>query len=553
MRTPSFIKQALRPAAGLLLLAALLAALAAGVSSARAGSKNVAAIVPDGLLQAAKQNANGVFDVLVTGDGTEKSYKVADKVARMLGKGEDRSALAGSLIAQFATVSAVEVKLQGKDVVKLAKQPGLLSVVPNSSVTRQGYDNGQHWDESSYVHWFWGSTFAKVPAATIAIVDSGVSNANNAFGNRLVGQFDLGGGSPTGDPRGHGTFVAQLAAGAAAGFAGAAPTAPVISLDVFDATGRANTSDVIRACDWILQHKAQYNIRVVNLSLQTSQETSFLYDPLDQAVERLWQAGVVVVTAAGNYASNGQPSGVLYAPGNDPFVLTVGAADIKANNDPKDDVNAPWSAYGYTPDGFAKPEVAAPGRYLIEQIPLASTLFADFPNNIVKPGQLQLSGTSFAAPIVSGMAADLLGTHPDWTPDQIKGVLMVSTTPLTKAAVNSMGVGEVNAQKAFSIKTPPNPNAGLDRFLVADPAGGPLPVFDSESWLAAAQANASWNSASWNSASWASASWASASWASASWASASWASASWASASWASASWNSVANNAAADGKNLNY
>jgi serine protease AprX len=190
---------------------------------------------------------------------------------------------------------------------------------------------------------------------------------------------------------------------------------------------------------------------------------------------------------------------------------------------------------------------------MIQQLPAGATLFGDYPNNVVKGGSLQLSGTSFAAPIVSGMAADLLASHPDWTPDQVKGVLMASAMPVPKAATNSLGVGEANIQRALALKTTPNPNLGLEQFLIADPTGGPLPIFDVDTWIDVAQSNASWNAASWSSASWSSASWSSASWSSASWSSASWSSASWSSSSWNSASWNNVANNAIGDGTNLNY
>ena len=537
-----------RTACLLALAAALLAPLAAGVQAAGAGIHTKAA-VPDSLLQAAKANQKGVFDVLVTGDGSDKSGKLADKLAKMLGRGDDRTALAGDLKAQFASVSGVDVKLLGKDVLKLAKQQGLLSIIPNASVEMQGLSNPQKWDDSVGAKWFWSSPQAKTQAATIAIVDSGVDNSTGQFGNRLLTQVDLGGGSTSGDPRGHGTFVAAVAAGSGA-YAGVAPTANLVSIDVFDALGHAQSSDVLRAMDWILQHKDEYGIRVVNLSLLSANLSSFFLDPLDQAVERLWQSGIVVVCAAGNYARYGKPSGVWFPPGNDPFVITVGAADIHGSNDPKDDFNAPWTSYGYTPDGFAKPELGAPGRYLIEQIPVNASIIAEHPANLLKPGLLQLSGTSFSAPIVSGMAADLLGLHPGWTADQVKGVLMASAI-VTRAAPNSLGVGEANLQKAMSLISTPNPNAALDQFLVADPAGGSVPVFDSSTWMATAQSNPAWNTASWNSASWASASWSSASWASASWASASWASASWSTASWNSASWASASwsNNATADGR----
>jgi hypothetical protein len=146
---------------------------------------------------------------------------------------------------------------------------------------------------------------------------------------------------------------------------------------------------------------------------------------------------------------------------------------------------------------------------------------------------MELSGTSFAAPVVSGIAADLLGLHPDWTPDQVKGALMRGASELKKAAPMSAGVGEVNIKKALEDKTsPPNPNAALDLFLIPDPNGSPYPIFDSASWLKVASGDASWNSASWNSASWNSASWNSASWNTASWHSDSFTSASWNSASW---------------------
>jgi serine protease AprX len=216
-------------------------------------------------------------------------------------------------------------------------------------------------------------------------------------------------------------------------------------------------------------------------------------------------------------------------------VITVGAAGTGDTADPSDDTPAPWSSYGYTGDGFAKPELVAPGRMLVGPVPGDSVLAQSLPDRVVAPGWMWMSGTSFAAPIVSGIAARLVALHPGWTPGQVKGALMKTATPV--AGGLQSGVGEVNGAAAAALADPPSANAALDGFVHAGATGEP--AFDGDAWMAAV-ADASWASASWASASWASASWASASWASASWASASWASASWASASWASASWASA-------------
>jgi serine protease AprX len=338
-----------------------------------------------------------------------------------------------------------------------------------------------------------------------------------------------------GDGRGHGTFVAGIAAGSADGYAGAAPASPIVSIDVMDDHGMAMTRDVIRAADWIYANKDAYKIRVANFSLHSAYANSFMFDPLDKAVEKLWFSGVVVVAAAGNYGVDGQPSGVPFAPGNDPFIITVGADDIDGSVSTMNDVAAPWSAYGYTLDGFAKPDIAAPGRFIVGPVPVNSTLALERSTSVVAPGYIQLSGTSFAAPIVAGAAAQILSAHPNWTPDQVKGALMLSATRVPSAAPLSVGVGVVDVAKAVALTSAPNPNLALNNFVVSA-SGGSGKVFDAANWASAVQADAAWASASWSSAAWASAAWSSAAWASAAWSSAAWASAAWSSAAWSSSS-----------------
>jgi len=215
----------------------------------------------------------------------------------------------------------------------------------------------------------------------------------------------------------------------------------------------------------------------------------------------------------------------------------------------KDDTAPFWSAYGYTNDGFRKPEVAADGRYMVGPIPMSSTLASQKASNIVSPGYIKLSGTSFAAPIVAGIAAQIIARNPSWGPDQIKGALMATARPTPSAVPGSLGVGEVNAVKSVTANNPPNPNKALDRFLAADPAGGYIPVFNALSWWYTAKANVSWDAVSWADVSWGDSALAAVSWADISWSDVSWAdSLSSAAVSWADISWSDSSYEDAAGG-----
>jgi serine protease AprX len=502
------------------------------------------------------------FQVIVQGLPGTGSAGVTAEVGKVRAR---RNAPSGPAVhAQLNLISGVAATLSGSDIQALADDPNVTAIAPDLPISQTaaargpagpagpagrggGYSNDQIWAQDTGVSSLWPLVdTTKLP--TIAIVDSGVDPGPIA--RNLLAQVNLYSGSGQNsrfDGYGHGTMVAGIASLSLAHHAGAAPGANLVSLDVLDDQGMGTESDAIAAAGWILQNKDAYNIKVANFSLTTGVGTSFLYDPLDQAVEKLWLAGVTVVAAAGNYGTADGPSGVGTAPANDPFVITVGAADTNGTGDPSDDFVAPWSAYGYTPDGFAKPELGAPGRMLNAPVPGASTLKHEFPDRQVGPGYMWMSGTSFAAPIVSGTAADLLALNPTWTPDQIKGALMVSAQPYASGTAQfPLGVGIVNGAAA-TVVDPPNPNAALEQFVKTDPVTG-LRVFDQPSWAAAAWASAAWGSAAWASAAWGSAAWGSAAWASAAWASAAWASASSAAAAWGSAAWGSSSSGTAAWG-----
>jgi serine protease AprX len=437
--------------------------------------------------------------------------------------------------------------MSGGALLGLARNSHILTITPDAAIVSTSYENSEMWRESTHVDQLWsgidsltGLAASAPQAPAIAIVDSGVDTTRVAdFGSRVVASVNLSSLAPnaTGDDQGHGTMVAGIAAGASPAHPGAAPNAPIVSIRTSDGEGRSVTSDVIAAADWILANAAQYDIRVVNFSLSGSVETSFRFDPLDKAVERLWFSGIVVVAAAGNHGAADGPVSMSYAPANDPFIITVGAADQLQTSDPWDDTVTSWSGHGYTMDGFTKPDLVAPGRYLVMPVPMGTYIPATAPDRVVAPGYMWMSGTSFAAPIVSGAAAQILARHPDWGPNEVKGALMLTSAYLTGAPDGAAGVGEIDAATAASLDfTPPSPNENFYEFIHADPLTG-QPVFDQASWASRVASDASWSSASWASASWASASWASASWASASWSSASWSS-DVASSMTSSASWN---------------
>ena len=502
--------------------------------------------VAPGLVKSAKHHPNQYVRVII--QSTNGSISPALSAFTHINQFADDDR--GGLNRRLSLVDGLAASVRLRDVARLAKLPNLI-VTPDVQVHVSSYSSNQLWPYETGVSKAWSGFDAPKPGTVpaIAIVDSGVQARGKDFGNRIVAnvKFSTLPNDSAGDGRGHGTFVAGIAAGGADNYTGATPQAPIVSLDVMDDNGVARTSDVIAAAQWILANKAKYNIRVANFSLHSATASHFFQDPLDQAVEKLWFNNVVVVAAAGNYGYPDKPSGVLYAPGNDPFVITVGAVDIGGTKNIKDDVNAPWSAYGRTPDGFMKPELAAPGRYMVGPVPEGSTLAVQRADKVVEKGYIQLSGTSFAAPVISGAAAQILARHPEFTPDQVKGALMASTKDVDGSAPDSVGVGELQMSRAAMFLHPPNPNRALEHWVKKNPFTSQL-SFDAVSWLDVAKANVSWDSVSWDSVSWADTSWDVVSWADVSWESVSWADVALSDVSWADVSWADTSYEDAAEG-----
>jgi serine protease AprX len=502
--------------AGVALLAALVCS--PGVARATQGDRKIA---PALAALAAQSGPDANLRVIVEGSGASTAAGRHGHVGRQLG-----------------LVGGVAATVRGAELHRLAAESGVSFIAPDAPVqlTATGTVSAAALAtiypgrDSAANPWSAGATGQGVG---IAVIDSGVTPSPD-FGSRLT-QVKLDGQTGSlDDTIGHGTMVAGVAAGYSPDgrFIGIAPGANVYAININRPTG-VYTSDVITALKWVFDNAHTYNIRVVNLSLTETVQSSYTTSPLDLALERLWASGVFVAVAAGNRGL-GQ---IDYAPANDPLVFTVGAFDTMDTSGPGDDTLSPWSSSGKTVDGFAKPELVAPGRHIASSLPPGTALDAQAPSsNRVAPGYASINGTSFAAPQVAGAAAIIFQWHSDWSPDNIKWALIAKQGSKPK---NSK-VGSLSLSSSYNYAgTPGRANQSVPALVCAP----------GTTCLTGSTVASNWDSSSWSSSSWSSSSWSSSSWSSSSWSStADWSSSSWSSSSWSSSSWSSTSWATSADG-----
>ena len=495
--------------------AAALAASCAGASPASSGSAMHDRVAAALTRLAARSEPDHRLHVIVEGEGAVSAASAYGRIERRLPDG-----------AVAATVTAARLD-------RLSRQPGVSLVAPNARVAFDAVGTVSAANlatiypgrDSASNPWNAGVTGAGVG---IAVIDSGVTPSVD-FGSRLV-QVRLDGQTGSlDDTLGHGTLVAGIAAGRSPDghFIGIAPAATIYALNIERPDG-VRTSDVITALKWVFDHAHEYNIRVVNLSLSETVESSYEDSALDLAVERLWASGIFVVAAAGN----GGVGEVDYAPANDPLVFTVGSFDTLGTSGPGDDTLSVWSARGTTVDGFVKPDLVAPGRRIAGPLASGSVYDGEAPTaNRVAPAYASVSGTSFSAPQVAGAAAVIFQAHPAYSPDNMKWILIAKQG----AKPRNSRVGALSLSSSYNLAgTPGRSNQGVPA-LVCAPGG----VCLTDGTVASAWDSSSWTSSSWNSSSWNSSSWNSSSWNStADWDSSSWTSSSWSSSSWSSTAWN---------------
>ena len=407
---------------------------------------------------------------------------------------------------------------------------------------------------------------------TVAVLDSGVAADPDLAQptNRILASVNFADQRLVSDPGGHGTHVAGIIAGngtrSAGEFVGIAPQANIVDVRVLDRNGSGRISSVVRGIEWVVAHRATYNIRVINLSFGAPVTVSYRTDPMSAAVEIAWRLGLVVVAAAGN---GGPARDTVVSPGIDPYAITVGATDDAGTVSRRDDTLAWFSAWGDA-DSNAKPDLVAPGRRIVSIRVPGSALDLLFPDRVVTARNgstyLRLSGTSMATPVVSGAVALLLERVPNLTPDQVKALLVGTTQPFGQDSGMALpgpsagGSGLLDAFAATTSGTSVETSGGTDTLGTLPSTSGLVPANRALRpanafartlfpvlyrlplhWKDPTLGGIAWQTLTWDSVAWDSVAWDNFDWDSIAWDSVAWDSVAWDSVAWDSIAWDSVA------------
>ncbi|MBC8066539.1 MAG: S8 family peptidase [Chlorobia bacterium] len=397
------------------------------------------------------------------------------------------------LYRRIKFINSVAVRVPNRNLAKVAALPFVERVSADATVRKYDeFTTGRTGADMTYENYNLTGQ-----GVTIAIIDSGIDthpdlNDPRTGRSRVVAATSFVKVGGTNDLNGHGTHVAGIMAGngtASTGknftrsFYGIARKANLVSVRVLDGLGRTNVSTAIAGLQWVVQNRKAYNIRVVNLSIGHAVGESYTTDPLCLAVEKAWKSGLVVVVAAGNdgrkanlptplpiYGDDNEGYGTSYgsiaSPANSPYAITVGAmrsVDGKREND----AIATYSSRGPSRLDFVlKPDIVAPGNRVVSLRRPLSFLDLTSLGNIVpvksyrrnppllaSSDYFELSGTSMAAPVVSGAAALLLEANPGLSPDSIKARLMASADKWAdkfgEGDATAFGAGYLNIPEAL--------------------------------------------------------------------------------------------------------
>jgi len=337
---------------------------------------------------------------------------------------------------EFPFIKAFGLKLNDRQILSIAKYDNVRYISKQSTVFAQVNTSKKIMQmDEFYKRDITGKN------CTIAIIDTGITPHVDFYvpNNRLIKFIDLIHNKKVPyDDNGHGTFVAGIACGngvtSGGKFAGLAKGANLISIKALEGSGEAGAFKILEAMQWVYDNRRKYNIRVVCMSFGSNPIGS--KDPLNVGAEVLWNAGIVVVAAAGN---SGPAQSTIKSPGAASRIITVGGMDDKRSEDGSFAQNkfevAEFSSRG--PAGYYyKPDLIAPSCNIMG---LSNA-----------GGYVSLSGTSVATPMIAGIACLIIQKNPEITPDQVK-LRIVKSCEQISGLKNDEGFGWFRAGKFFQV------------------------------------------------------------------------------------------------------
>ncbi len=461
--------------------------------------------------------------------------------------------IAGAALAAFALLATVAVPAaSGGDATPAAPSGGEITLsmavkpgqpVPMRVVTEKS-------SEELYGKGYRGQ------GIDVALVDSGVAPVEGLdqpgkilYGPDLSREAGVSSLTNT-DTYGHGTHLAGIIAGDDRNgdddewdedyeheVVGVAPESRIVSVKVAGADGATNIDQVIAGIDWVIEHKNDngLNIRVLNLSFGMPGVPTNANDPLSAAVERAWDAGIVVVAAAGN---RGNHVGGLDSPAVSPYVIAVGAHESYDSSGAQDWI-APWSSGG---NKNRQVDIVAPGRSILSLRVPGSTLDKTYPSAVVDERFFRGSGSSQSAAVVSGFAAALLSRDPSLTPDQVKFLLMATAADLKETPFHVDGHGKIQPLESArniesAVKAPvqvwPRALKGSESKLVESSGA----TWSGGTWSGGTWSGGTWSGGTWSGGTWSGATWSGGTWSGGTWSGGTWSGGPWSGSTWSSAGW----------------
>lgn len=487
------------------------------------------------------------------------------------------TSVGGRVTQPLPIVEGASADVPASTVRSMRSIPGIVNVTPNDRVAFQGEaTEGQRIQKVVGAHKLWDGGI-NGNGVTVAVLDTGIYAGHPDLAGRVIHCEDLSSERGTvadcADTFGHGTFMAGLIAGnggsSGGKYTGTAPGANLVAIKAAGYDGATDVAHILAGIQWAVAFKDIYGIRVLNLSLGTDSSQDYRLSPLNFAVERAWLAGIAVVVSSGN---TGPDSGTVMKPGDDPFVITVGASSDMGTTSTGDDVVTGFSGRGPTrSNGISKPDVVAPGMHSISLRSPGSAIDTEYPGSRVDDGYFRGSGTSMSTATVSGVIAQMLQANPDLTPDQVKARLTGTARTIETADAYAAGAGSVDSYAAAITATVSEPQAftlstGLGSLhlergtvevdvqtklgqttLTGEFVANTSPeVTDAISpvglvpWNGSNWTGSNWTGSNWTASNWTGSNWTGSNWTGSNWTGSNWTATDWTGSNWTGSNWTNV-------------